>query len=124
RADEIMAGETGADETALIWLGGRARVDGFAQVGERDDVFSGLPSALLLPPGASYTLRALTPLRHPIRSAPAEPAPAPRLSRSVAVVRVGRLPSMPPSAPATMTSSWCRAALTWSPPRRDPTAIT
>ena len=57
RADEIMAGETGADETALIWLGGRAEVDGFGQVGERDDVFSGLPSALLLPPGASYTLR-------------------------------------------------------------------
>ena len=54
RADEILAGETGADETALIWLGGRAEVDGFGQVGGRDDVFSGLPSALLLPPGASY----------------------------------------------------------------------
>ena len=81
RADEILAGETGADETALIWLGGRAQVDGFGQVGERDDVFSGLPSALLLPPGASYTLRALTPLRLAIVSAPAESAPAARLIR-------------------------------------------
>ena len=81
RADEILAGETGADETALIWLGGRAQVDGFGQVGERDDVFSGLPSALLLPPGASYTLRALTPLRLAIVSAPAASAPPARLVR-------------------------------------------
>ena len=81
RADEVLAGETGADETALIWLGGRAEVDGFGRVGDREDVFSGLPSALLLPPGASYKLRAQTPLHLAIVSAPAESAPPARLVR-------------------------------------------
>ena len=81
RADEVLAGETGADETALIWLGGHAQVDGFGRVGDREDVFSGLPSALLLPPGASFKLRAQTPLHLAIVSAPAESAPPARLVR-------------------------------------------
>src|SRR5207245_2357117 len=50
-------------------------------VGDREDVFSGLPSALLLPPGASYKLRAQTPLHLAIVSAPAESAPPARLVR-------------------------------------------
>ena len=81
RADEVLAGETGADETALILLGGRAEVDGFGQVGERDDVFSGLPWAIVLPPGTAYRMRARTPLHLAIASAPAESAPPARLVR-------------------------------------------
>ena len=81
RADEVLAGQTGADETALILLGGRAEVDGFGQVGERDDVFSGLPWAIVLPPGTAYRMRARTPLHLAIASAPAESAPPARLVR-------------------------------------------
>ena len=81
RANEVLAGETGGEETALIWLGGRAEVDGFGPVGERDGVFSGLPSALLLPPGASYRLEAKTALQLALVSAPAERAVEARVIR-------------------------------------------
>jgi len=81
RADDVLAGETGTEETALIWLGGRAEVDGFGQVGEREDVFNGLPSAIVLPPKTAYRMRAQTPLHLAIISAPAESAPAARLVR-------------------------------------------
>ena len=81
RADEVLAGETGGNETALIWLGGHAEVDGFGQVGEREDVFSGLPWAIVLPPGGAYRMRARTPLHLAIVSAPAESAPPARLVR-------------------------------------------
>src|SRR5439155_662888 len=123
RADDVLAGETGADETALIWLGGRADVDGFGEVGEREDVFTGLPSAIVLPPQTAYRMRARSPLHLAIVSAPAEAAPAARLIRP-GDVRVGGLPSMSPSAPAMMISSWSLVAITWSPPRRDTTATT
>jgi 5-deoxy-glucuronate isomerase len=76
-----FSGQTGGEETALIWLGGIAEVDGVGEVGERDDVFSGLPSALLLPPGSSYRLRARTGLQLAIVSAPAEVNTRPRLIR-------------------------------------------
>src|SRR2546427_7610445 len=56
KSGEELAGATGDQETALIWLRGTALVDGVGPVGERQDVFSGLPSALLLPPNASYRL--------------------------------------------------------------------
>ena len=79
--DEEFSGQTGGEETALIWLGGTAEVDGVGQVGERDDVFSGLPSALLLPPGSSYRLRARTALQLAVVSAPAEANSRPRLIR-------------------------------------------
>ena len=72
---EDLVGDTADQETALIWLGGRAEVDGFGEIGEREDVFGGLPSALLLPPGASYRLKATTPLQLAVISAPAESAP-------------------------------------------------
>ena len=79
--NEDLTGQTGDDETALIWLGGSAEVDGFGQVGEREDVFSGKPSALLLPPGAGYRLRARTPLHLAIVSAPATATVPARLIR-------------------------------------------
>jgi len=50
-------------------------------VGERQDVFSGLPSALLLPPNASYSLEAQSNLDLAIVSAPAEPGGQPRVIR-------------------------------------------
>jgi 5-deoxy-glucuronate isomerase len=81
RVDEVLAGETGGEETALIWLGGRAEVDGFGPVGERDDVFKGLPSALLLPPGSTYRLEARTPLQLALVSAPAQGGVEPRVIR-------------------------------------------
>lgn len=76
-----LAGDTADQETALIWLGGGAEVDGFGLVGEREDVFSGKPSALLLPPHSPYRLRAATSLHLAIVSAPAESAPPARLVR-------------------------------------------
>lgn len=76
---EVLADETGREEVGIVWLAGRADVEGYGSVGQRDDVFSGLPWALLLPPGARYALRALTPLRLAIISAPADSAVAPRL---------------------------------------------
>jgi 5-deoxy-glucuronate isomerase len=80
-AGEEVAGDTTDQETALIWLGGTALVDGVGAVGDRNDVFSGLPSALLLPPGSSYRMRAQTDLHLAIVSAPAEPGMLPRLIR-------------------------------------------
>ena len=76
-----LAGQSGNEETALIWLGGVAEVDGFGRVGEREDVFTGKPWALLLPPGTSYRMRATTPLHLAIVSAPAESTLPPRLIR-------------------------------------------
>jgi len=81
KAGEELTGETGDQETALIWLRGTARVDGVGPMGERDDVFSGLPSALLLPPNASYRLRAQSDLELAIVSAPAEAGGEPRVIR-------------------------------------------
>ena len=81
KPDEVLTGQTGNEETALIWLGGRADVEGFGDVGEREDVFSGKPSALLLPPGAHYRVRARTPLHLAIVSAPAESTLPARLIR-------------------------------------------
>ena len=81
KPQEELAGDTGNEETALIWLGGTADVDGFGPVGEREDVFGGKPAALLLPPGARYRVRAKTPLHLAIVSAPAESTLPARLIR-------------------------------------------
>lgn len=81
KPDEDFTGQTGDEETALIWLGGTAEVEGFGKVGQRQDVFAGKPSALLLPPGATYRMRARTPLHLAIVSAPAESGVPPRLIR-------------------------------------------
>src|SRR5438105_9904896 len=72
KPSEELSGETGNEETALIWLGGTADVEGFGNVGEREDVFGGKPSALLLPPGERYRLHARPPLHLAIVSAPAK----------------------------------------------------
>lgn len=76
-----LAAHTGADETALVWLGGRATVAGFGTVGARADVWDGRPHALLLPPGTRYELRAETPCDLAIASAPAQSELPPRLIR-------------------------------------------
>ncbi len=81
KPEEELIGQTVDQETALIWLGGVAAVDGFGTVGEREDVFAGKPWALLLPPGTSYRLRARTPLHLAIVSAPAEATLPSRLIR-------------------------------------------
>src|SRR5260370_9063299 len=78
---EELSGQTGDEETGLIWLGGRAEVDGFGEVGEREDVFAGKPSARLLPPAPRYRLVARTPLHLAIVSAPAESTRPARLIR-------------------------------------------
>jgi 5-deoxy-glucuronate isomerase len=78
---EELSGQTGNEETALIWLGGRAEVEGFGEVGDREDVFAGKPSALLLPPATHYRVVARTPLQLAIVSAPAESTLPARLIR-------------------------------------------
>ena len=84
KPNEEITGSTGGEETALIWLSGTAVVEGIGAVGERPDVFSGLPWALILPPGASYRLQAQTDLELAIVAAPAAPrgpGGAPRVIR-------------------------------------------
>jgi 5-deoxy-glucuronate isomerase len=78
---EELAGDTKGEETALIWLGGTAEVDGFGEVGERDNVFQGRPSALVLPPAARYRLHGLTSVHLVIVSAPAKSAVPARVIR-------------------------------------------
>jgi 5-deoxy-glucuronate isomerase len=70
-AGATLAAETASEETGLVWLGGRAEVDGFGAVGERADVWDGKPYALLLPPQTNYRLRAQTVCRLAVISAPA-----------------------------------------------------
>ena len=79
--DDELAGQTGDEENALIWLGGIAEVAGFGTVGEREDVFTGKPWALLLPPGTTYRIHARSPLHLAIVSAPAEATVPARLIR-------------------------------------------
>ena len=81
RSGEEIAGNTGGEETALIWLRGTAQVDGIGAVGERPDVFSGLPWALTLPPNMAYRLTAQTDLELAVVSAPADPGGVPRVIR-------------------------------------------
>lgn len=54
---------TGRNEQALVVLGGKCAVHGngfeFAPVGERKDVFSGLPHTVYLPAGTDYEVEAL-----------------------------------------------------------------
>jgi 5-deoxy-glucuronate isomerase len=81
KSAEELTGNTGSEETALIWLRGTAMVEGIGVLGERPDVFSGLPWALILPPHASYRLRAQTDLELAIVSAPAQSGGEPRVIR-------------------------------------------
>jgi 5-deoxy-glucuronate isomerase len=76
-----LAADTRDEETAIVWLGGRAHVDGFGPVGGRSDVWDGKPYALLLPPATRYALRADTRCDLAIVSAPAQSELSPRLIR-------------------------------------------
>jgi 5-deoxy-glucuronate isomerase len=81
RPGEALEAPTREEETALVWLGGRAEVEGIGELGEREDVFAGRPYALLLPPHSRYALRALSPLHLALVSAPADRGAAPRVIR-------------------------------------------
>jgi len=63
-AGETISGQTGGDELGIVILGGRFTVHSSAgswrHVGVRAHVFDGLPTALYLPIGTSYTITAET----------------------------------------------------------------
>ncbi len=63
-AGEAISGQTGSDEVGIVILGGRFMVHSSAgswsHVGVRAHVFDGLPTALYLPIGTSYTITAET----------------------------------------------------------------
>jgi 5-deoxy-glucuronate isomerase len=80
-AGASLAGNTHDDETALVFIGGRATVGGFGVVGDRADVWDGKPYALVLPPGKPYEVRGETACDLAIASAPAQSALPPRLIR-------------------------------------------
>jgi len=63
-AGETLSGETGRDEVGIVLLGGRFTIHSSAgswgHLGSRAHVFDGLPTALYLPRGTSYTVLAET----------------------------------------------------------------
>ncbi len=60
----VWSGETGSNEAALVILGGRCTVTSdkgtWEGIGRRPNVFSGMPYAVYLPRGTSFTVTALT----------------------------------------------------------------
>jgi 5-deoxy-glucuronate isomerase len=70
---------TGDCELALVLLGGRATVESsagrWAGIGRRRNVFDGLPFALYLPPGVTYTIAAETDLEVALAWCPAGDQP-------------------------------------------------
>lgn len=70
---EFYSGETGSDEVVLVLLSGKADLKtsqgDFLNVGGRRTVFDGLPFAVYLPPGTSFSLYANTPLEVALGSA-------------------------------------------------------
>jgi len=91
---ESDSGHTGAEEVGLVLLSGRASVVSDAgtweRIGERMDVFSGLPWAVYLPPGVAYRIRAETELEYARCGAPATRGEPPRLIRPEDVEVVDR----------------------------------
>ena len=71
-AGRELAGETKGEETAMVWLAGRAEVEGMGAVGERADVWAGKPHVVLFPPGSSYRVEAQTACEIALISAPAD----------------------------------------------------
>ncbi|MCS6816273.1 MAG: 5-deoxy-glucuronate isomerase [Blastocatellia bacterium] len=63
-AGETVSGQTGRDELGIVILGGRftvhSSVGSWSHIGARAHVFDGLPTALYLPIGTSYTVMAET----------------------------------------------------------------
>lgn len=79
---EIWRHETGADEVALVPLGGRCQViaGGTAwTIGERTSVFAGKPWALYLPVGTSFEVQVESPLELAVCGTRAEMSFPPRL---------------------------------------------
>lgn len=87
QARQIAAGDTWSggsndEETALVLLGGKCLAnwgDGEQLIGERADVFDGLPYALYLPAGSAVSLRAQSDCQVALCSVPSEAKLAPRL---------------------------------------------
>ena len=83
-AGERWASSTGADEVALVLLGGRCRVlasSGDWTIGARENVFSGKPWALYLPHHTEYEVVASTNLELAVCATRAEETYPPRLIR-------------------------------------------
>lgn len=74
-ANQEWASESGDDEVAVVILGGCLNVVSskgrWSGLGERNNVFSGLPYALYLPRQTSFTLTALTNCEFAVAKAPA-----------------------------------------------------
>ena len=72
---------TGGEEVCLIPLSGTCNVSAgdeeWKDLGRRESVFEGLPSAVYLPPGTEYRVEASTDLEIAVASAPAERGTAP-----------------------------------------------
>jgi 5-deoxy-glucuronate isomerase len=85
RAGDRFSAETGANETALVILGGECEVESRAGawkgLGGRKNVFDGFPYALYLPRRTAYTVRSTTALEVALCSAKAEHDFPPRLIR-------------------------------------------
>ena len=75
-AGRSVSRHTGAEEVCLVPLSGTCRVsvgdEEWKDIGGRESVFDGPPSAGYLPPGTQYTVQASTELDLAIASAPAE----------------------------------------------------
>lgn len=76
-------GATAGIEAALVLLSGTGDVSGpgfeFTAIGERASVFDGRATAVYVPPGSSYRVRARTPLFMAVAVSPAEGGGAPAL---------------------------------------------
>jgi len=75
-AGRSVSRHTGSEEVCLVPLSGTCTVSAGAEewkdIGGRESVFYGPPSAVYLPPGSEYTVHASTGLEIAVASAPAE----------------------------------------------------
>jgi 5-deoxy-glucuronate isomerase len=81
-AGEVWENRSDVEERALVLLGGRCTVDwgiGPKRIGERANVFDGLPYALYLPAGSGARMTAKTECELAICSVPSSAALEPRL---------------------------------------------
>lgn len=85
RAGETLADATGGEEVGIVVLGGRLTVRSgvgtWENIGERKDVFDGLPWAVYLPPGVEFEIYADTDVQFARGGAPAEKGVEARLIR-------------------------------------------
>ena len=76
---------TGSDEVCLVPLSGTCTVSAgdeqWKDIGGRENVFDGPPSAVYLPPGTEYTVEASTDLEIAVASAPADQGVDPMVVR-------------------------------------------